>query len=108
MIENRVRVSPEAEQDLAEIVEYIANWDSVDRADHVLEKLLDVCERLEQLPERGHFPPELLSLGIKSYREVQFKPFRIVCEVFAREDFILLIVDGRRSLQTILEQRLLR
>ena len=108
MIEYRVRISPEAERDLAEIVDHIANWDSVDRADYVLEKLLDVCERLEQLPERGHFPPELLSLGIKSYREVHFKPFRIVYEVVAREVFILLIVDGRRSLQTILEQRLLR
>ena len=108
MIEYRVRISPEAEQGLAEIVEYIAHWDSVDRAEYVLEKLLDVCERFEQLPERGHFPPELLALGIKSYREVHFKPFRIVYEVIAREVFILLIVDGRRSLQPILAQRLLR
>ena len=108
MIEYRVRISPEAERDLAEIVEYGAKWDSVDRAEYVLEKLLEVCERLEQFPERGHFPPELLSLGVKSYHEVHFKPFRIVYEVVAREVLILLIVDGRRSLHTILEQRLLR
>ena len=108
MIEYRVRISPEAEQDLAEIVEYVANRESVERAHHVLEKLLDVCERLELHPNRGHYPPELLSLGVKTYREVHFKPFRIVYEVIAREVFILLIVDGRRSLQTILAQRLLR
>lgn len=108
MIEYRVRISPEAEQDLAEIIEYIANRDSVERAYYVLEKLLDVCEGLELHPNRGHYPPELLSLGVKSYREVHFKPFRIVYEVIAREVFILLIVDGRRSLQTILAQRLLR
>jgi toxin ParE1/3/4 len=98
----------EAEEDLAELVDYIARNDSIERADHVLERLLTVCERLEQHPDRGHFLPEFRSLGIKTYREVHFKPYRIIYEVISREVFILLIVDGRRSLQTILERRLLR
>ncbi len=98
----------EAEEDLAELVDYITHYDSIDRADYVLEKLLTVCERLEQHPERGHFLPELRSLGIKSHREVHFKPYRIIYEVIGREVFILLIVDGRRSLQAVLERRLLR
>ena len=74
----------------------------------MLEKLLTLCERLEKHPERGHFLPELSSLGIKIYREVHFKPYRVVYEVIGREVFILLIVDGRRSLPAILERRLLR
>jgi toxin ParE1/3/4 len=104
----RVRIVREAEEDLAELVDHIAQHDSVERANYVLEKLLTVCERVEQHPERGHFLPELRSLGIKTYREVHFKPYRIIYEVIGREVFILLIVDGRRSLQTILERRLLR
>ena len=108
MTKYRVRIVREAEEDLAELVDHIAQHDSVERANYVLEKLLTVCERVEQHPERGHFLPELRSLGIKTYREVHFKPYRIIYEVISREVFILLIVDGRRSLQTILERRLLR
>jgi toxin ParE1/3/4 len=104
----RVRIVREAEEDLAELVDYIAQHDSVERANYVLERLLTICARFEQHPERGHFLPELRSVGIKTYREVHFKPYRIIYEVIGREVFILLIVDGRRSLQTILERRLLR
>jgi toxin ParE1/3/4 len=105
---SRVRIVREAEEDLAELVDYIAQHDSVERANYVLERLITVCERLEQHPERGHFLPELRSLGIKTFREVHFKPYRIIYEVVGREVFILLIVDGRRSFQAILERRLLR
>ena len=108
MTKYRVRIVREAEEDLAELVDYIAQRDSVEIANYVLERLMKVCERLEQHPERGHFLPELRSLGIKTYREVHFKPYRIIYEVIGREIFILLIVDGRRTLQTILERRLLR
>ena len=104
----RVRIAKEAEEDLAELIRYIAQHDSIERANYVLDKLLMICSRLEQHPERGHFLPELRSLGIKAYREVHFKPYRIIYEMIGREVFILLIVDGRRSLQTILERRLLR
>jgi toxin ParE1/3/4 len=104
----RLRIVHEAEEDLAELVDYIAQHDSVERADFALEKLLTLCERLEQHPERGHFLPELRSLGIKIYREVHFKPYRVIYEVIGREVVILLIVDGRRSMQTILERRLIR
>ncbi len=104
----RVRIAKEAEEDLAELVDYIAQHDSVERANCVLERLLTICTRLERHPERGHFLPELRSLGIKTYREVHFKPYRVIYEVIGREVFVLLIVDGRRSMQTILERRFIR
>ena len=108
MTRYRVRIVRESEEDLAELVDYIAQHDSVERANYVLERLMAVCERLEQHPERGHFLPELRSLGIKTFREVHFKPYRIIYEVIGREVFALLIVDGRRSLRAILERQLLR
>ena len=108
MTEYRVRIAREAEEDLAELVDYIAQHNSVERADFLLDKLMTVCERLERHPERGHFLPELRALGIKTFREVHFKPYRVIYEVIGRAVFVLLIVDGRRSLQAILERRLLR
>ena len=108
MTKYRVRIVREAEEDLAELVDYIAQHDSFEGASYMLERLMAVCERLEQHPERGHFLPELRPVGIKTYREVHFKPYRIIYEVIGREVFIVLIVDGRRSLQAILERRLLR
>jgi toxin ParE1/3/4 len=108
MTRYRVRIVRESEEDLAELVDYIAQHDSVERANYVLERLMAVCERLEQHPERGHFLPELRSLGIKTFREVHLKPYRIIYEVIGREVFVLLIVDGRRSLRAILERQLLR
>ncbi len=104
----RVRIVQEAEDDLAEIIEFVAKHDSIERAEFVLEKLLGVCEHLEQNPQRGHFLPELKSLGIKSYREVHLKPYRVIYELIGRDVFVHLIVDGRRSLQAILERRFLR
>jgi len=104
----RVRIVQEAEDDLAEIIEFVAKHDSIERADYLLERLLGVCERLEQHPQRGHFLPELKSLGIKSYREVHFKPYRVIYELVGRDVFVHLIIDGRRSLQAVLERRLLR
>jgi toxin ParE1/3/4 len=104
----RVRIVHEAEDDLAEIIEFVAKHDSIERAEYVLEKLSGICERLEKNPQRGHFLPELKSLGIKSYREVHFKPYRVIYELIGRDVFVHLIIDGRRSLQAILERRLLR
>ena len=89
MTKYRVRIVPEAEEDLAELVDYVAQHDSVERANYVLERLMTVCERLEQHPERGHLLPELQSLGIKTYREIHFKPYSIIYEVIGRKVFIL-------------------
>ncbi len=108
MSQYRVRIVREAEEDLAELIDYIAVHDSVERAEYVLSRLLTTCERLERHPERGHYLPELRPLGIRTCRELHFKPYRIIYEVIGRQVFIQLIVDGRRSLQSILERRLLR
>lgn len=104
----RVLIVRDAELDLADIVEYIAETDSVANADYVLDRSLEMCDRLEQFPERGHFPPELRSIGMKRYRQVLFKPYRIIYEIKRRDVIVHLIADGRRSFQALLERRLLR
>jgi toxin ParE1/3/4 len=96
-----------AEQDLEDIHSYIATFDSPKNADHVLDRLLEVTGKLAMSPERGSQPKELRSLGIQEYRQVFFKPYRIIYRVFGGQVVVYLIVDGRRDMQTLLSRRLL-
>lgn len=96
-----------AEYDLEEIYDYIAEFDSVPNADHVLDRLLDAAGKLAEFPERGSWPRELLALGIREYGQTLFKPYRIVYRVMDKKVVVYLIVDGRRDMQSLLTRRLL-
>lgn len=96
-----------AEQDLEALYDYIAEFDSVANASHVLDRLMEVVEGLAQFPERGSYPKELAALGIKDYRQTAFKPYRVIYRVLSSQIVIYLIVDGRRDMQSVLARRLL-
>jgi len=104
----RVRLAEDAEQDLIDIYRYIVFHDSVEKAAYVLDQLESLCSRLTELPERGHVPPELDRIGVANYREVYFKPYRVIYEVIRQDVFIHCILDGRRDMQSLLERRLIR
>lgn len=104
----RVRIVEDAEQDLIDIVRYIATHDSDDKAAYVLSQLESLCLRLAELPMRGHIPPELYRIGVIAYREVHFKPYRIIYQVIGQNVFVHCVLDGRRDMQSLLEYRLLR
>ena len=71
------------------------------------ENWMEVAQNLARLPERGSFPKELLALGIKEYRQVFFKPYRVIYRVMGEQVIVYLIVDGRRDMQAVLARRLL-
>lgn len=96
-----------AERDLESLYDYIAHHDSKASADHVLDRLLKVAGDLATFPERGSHPRELLALGIHEYRQVFFKPYRLIYRIIRTEVVVYLIADGRRDMQTLLAQRLL-
>jgi toxin ParE1/3/4 len=96
-----------AEQDLEAIYDYIAEFDSPANADYVLDHLLKATEGLAMFPERGSYPQELLALGIKEYRQIFFKPWRIIYRVVGKHVYIYVIADGRRDMQSLLARRLL-
>jgi toxin ParE1/3/4 len=102
-----VMLTAGAEHDLKEIYDHIASADGQASADAVLDRLLDVSGRLADLPERGTHPKELLALGIREYRQVFFKPYRLIHRVIGSRVFITLIADGRRDMQALLARRLL-
>jgi toxin ParE1/3/4 len=102
-----VFVTEGAERDLEAIHQYIMGSGSREEADHVLDRLMEVAESLAAMPERGSHPREIQALGILEYRQAFFKPYRVIYQVLGKRVVIGLIVDGRRDLQTLLENRLL-
>lgn len=93
--------------DLEELYAYIATHDAPRKAEHVLEKIEKCFHNLSESPQHGSYPKELLALGIREYREVFLKPYRIIYRVMDKKTYILLIADGRRDMQTLLQRRLL-
>lgn len=104
----KVYLTASAERDIENIHNYLAEQHSIDEAGHVLDRLAEVIERLEHFPERGTIPKELVALGIQEFREVFFKPYRVIYRVVGKRVYIYLVADGRRDMQSLLAQRLLR
>lgn len=102
-----VLLTNDAARDLEDLYDYIAVRDAPRKADYVLEQIEKAFSKLSEFPERGTYPKELLALGIREYREIFFKPYRIIYRVIDKNGYVLLIVDGRRDMQLLLQRRLL-
>jgi toxin ParE1/3/4 len=94
-------------RDLEEICTWIAENDSPQNAERVLDRLSDTAARIAAMPSRGSRPPELPPGTEGEFRQIFFKPYRIIYEVSGQEVVIFLIADGRRNLQSLLLRRLL-
>ena len=105
---HRVTIVEAAELDLDEIHRYVESNDSPARADDLLDGLERAVASLAEMPERGHFPPELERIGIREYREIHFKPYRIVYAIHGDAVVVHCVLDGRRGMQSLLQHRLLR
>jgi toxin ParE1/3/4 len=106
-MKHQVLVIAEAEEDIFDIYKYVLRADGRSRADHLLIKLQETCQSLAEMSRRVHIPPELERVGVSAYREIHFKPYRIIYQIAGRKVFVHCVLDGRRSLQETLERRLL-
>ncbi len=102
-----VFITEKAQRDLIDIYDYIASNDSPEAADYVYDKIEAVIEGLSEFPERGVYPMELAERGVTDFREVFFKPYRIVYEVQKDAVYVYLVADGRRNMSALLQRRLL-
>jgi toxin ParE1/3/4 len=96
-----------AERDLQELYDFVAAQDSVIQADRLLDRIETLVADLTTNPDRGAHPRELLALGIRDYRQVFFKPYRVIYRHMGAKVFIYLVADGRRDMSTLLARRLL-
>lgn len=104
----KVLLTEDAERDIEDIYRYVAEYDSVENADRLLNGLEAACAGLSALPERGNVPKELRAIGIVEYREVHHGPYRVICRVTGRRGVVYCVLDGRRDMQELLHRRLLR
>ena len=103
-----VLLTDDAARDLQELCEYIASHDAPGKADRVLDRIEKAFNSLSKSPKRGTYPKELLALGIRDYREIHYKPYRIIYRIIENSVYVLLIADGRRDMQALLQRRLLQ
>ena len=104
----QVFLTDDAARDLEDLYYYIELHDVPGKADHVLEQIEKGFSSLSENPQRGAYPKELLAIGLQEYREIFFKPYRIIYRVMAENVYVLVIADGRRDMQALLQRRLLQ
>ena len=104
----QVFLTDDAACDLEELFDYIEDYDTLEKADYVVDKIEEAFSSLSDNPERGAYPKELLAVGLREYREVYFKPYRIIYRIIAQHVYVMVIADGRRDMQSLLQRRLLQ
>jgi toxin ParE1/3/4 len=103
---SNVRFTVGARKDLRSIHAYIAENDSLEKADYAAREIVRAALTLNELPERGTYPPELASLGSRMYRQIFFKPYRILYRIRGNTVYVAVIADGRRDMASLLLRRL--
>jgi len=98
----------QAERDIEDIYQYIAEQSGIARADRVLADLEKAYGALAQFPERGNLPKELRALGIEQFREIHHKPYRVIYRIVDRTVVVHCVIDGRRDMQSLLQRQLVR
>ncbi len=102
-----VRLTRIASNDLYAIYRYVVINDSPGKAEHLIDNIHKAVTSLETIPARGNYPPEMQRWGIFDFREIFFKPYRIIYEIKGKSVFLHAVLDGRRNCEELLQQRLL-
>jgi toxin ParE1/3/4 len=103
----KVNLLPEAEDDLVDIYKYVAVNDSFDKAEKLFNDLYHTTLTLQDFPHRGHILHDFPCIDV-NYLELSHKPYRIIYQLFGDTVFVLCILDGRRNVQDLLKERVLR
>lgn len=93
--------------DLEEIATYLAADSPLD-AQKLIAKLKAKTDSLARMAERGRVVPELAYFGIRTWRELVVRPYRIIYRIAAGTLYVMAVLDGRRDLRDVLLERLLR
>ncbi|RVT90833.1 type II toxin-antitoxin system RelE/ParE family toxin [Sphingomonas crocodyli] len=110
----RVRLTPSAEGDLAEIYHrrlLQRGADGSDGAEALLVTLVAAIEGLADWPSRGPLPVELEAMGTRSHRQLSVPPYRVI---YSQEEIdgeiavvVQIVADARRDFTTLLQERLI-
>ena len=97
-----------ATRDVERLAAYLVDEAPI-RASQIVDRILSRGDSVQFFPQRGRVPPELRGIGVRTWREVQEPPWRIIYKIVSSSRVeIHGVVDGRRSLEDILMERILR
>ena len=94
-----------AENDLLDIVEYIAQNSSAN-ALNILKKIKEQVSELYFSPKRCRIVPELADQGINQYRDMIIPPWRVIYKISGSIVYVLSVLDSRQNVEDILLKRL--
>jgi plasmid stabilization system protein ParE len=103
----RVRWAEVAVRDLEDIAAYLV-VDSEQAAEGLLRQIEHRAATLESTPARGRLVPELARFGMRTWRELVIRPYRLVYRIEGDSVTVLAVFDARRDLEDLLLERLLR
>lgn len=95
----KVEITEPAEKDLENILEYIVSEHSYERAQKVLQKILDAIYRLEKMPMAKGLVREVVGLGQNEYRQIVAAKHRIMftIEEPKKKVFVVRILHVKRG-----------
>jgi toxin ParE1/3/4 len=96
-----------ASLDLVEIIEFVSR-DRPSAARKLGREILTAAKGLSGQPRRGKPVPEFHGHGVLEYRQIYVGPYRLIYSVSNETVDILAVIDGRRSVQNLLFDRLMR
>jgi len=103
-MEYEVVFSEIAKQDLFEIYYYVAINDSFEKADKLRKNLEQKCLTLYKYPNRGSKIREI-SFERPDILKIIYSPYNILYKIETKQVIVLSIIDERRDLMTVLEER---
>ena len=102
-----VEFTPGARQDLLKIHHYIKKTGRSETAKQLVSSISEACVSLSENPKRGHVPEELNGLADYACRQIVVKKYRIIYQNFGKVVVIHGVIDGRRSIREVMQQRLM-
>ncbi|MFH2010321.1 MAG: type II toxin-antitoxin system RelE/ParE family toxin [bacterium] len=96
-----------AARDPEELISFIAAESPIN-ARKLLDRLRRRAATLDELPGRGRLVPELRELGLREVRELLLSPYRLLYRITGAQVIVLALLDGRRDLDDLLYERLIR
>ncbi len=93
-----------AESDLISIIEYISINNPLN-AKEIFLKFKTSASKLYLFTKRGRVVPELKEQGVRIYRELVFKPWRVIYKIENKNVYILSVIVSRRNIEDSLLSR---
>jgi addiction module RelE/StbE family toxin len=104
----KVTWTPTANRDLTSILVYIAEQSGQQRAHGIYQRLKKEALRLTHFAHQGRIVPELKLYNINTHHELIVNPWRIIYRIDGRSVYIIAVIDGRRNVEDVLFDRLIK